>query len=137
MQEGRFLGHPRGLYLLFAVEMWERFSYYGMRALLALYLVHAATGDNPGRGWSKEAGDGLFGWYTGGVYLLSIAGGLATDRLIGAHRSVVVGGLLIALGHCGLAASGIGTLASSDIGMAVLIARPAPSALGSAYFKPI
>src|SRR5436189_4042652 len=93
-----FLGHPRGLFLLFFVEMWERFSYYGMRALLALYLVHAASGDNPGRGWPKEAGDGLFGWYTGGVYLLSIFGGLATDKLIGAHRSMVVGGLLIALG---------------------------------------
>ena len=59
--EKTFFGHPRGLLLLFFVEMWERFSYYGMRALLALYLVHAATGDNPGRGWSKEAGDGLFG----------------------------------------------------------------------------
>ena len=51
MEEGKLLGHPRGLFIIFAVEMWERFSYYGMRALLALYLVHAATGDNPGRGW--------------------------------------------------------------------------------------
>jgi len=137
MQEGKFLGHPRGLYIIFLVEMWERFSYYGMRALLALYLVHAATGDNPGRGWSKEAGDGLFGWYTGGVYLLSIAGGLATDRLIGAHRSIVVGGLLIALGHCVLAASGIGALASNDAGMAVFIAGLALIVLGTGHFKPI
>ena len=137
MEEGKFLGHPRGLYIIFAVEMWERYSYYGMRALLALYLVHQATGDNPGRGWSKEAGDGLFGWYTGGVYLLSIAGGLATDRLIGAHRSVVIGGLLIALGHCVLAASGIGALASNDAGMAVFIAGLALIVLGTGHFKPI
>jgi proton-dependent oligopeptide transporter, POT family len=137
MDENRFLGHPRGLYLLFFVEMWERFSYYGMRALLALYLVHAATGDNPGRGWPKEAGDGLFGWYTGGVYLLSIFGGLATDKLIGLHRSVVVGGLLIALGHVTLAVSGIGTLAASDAGMAVFIAGLALIVLGTGHFKPI
>ena len=135
--EKTFFGHPRGLLLLFFVEMWERFSYYGMRALLALYLVHAATGDNPGRGWSKEAGDGLFGWYTGGVYLLSIAGGLATDRLIGAHRSVVVGGLLIALGHTVLAASGLGALASNDAGMAVFIAGLVLIVLGTGHFKPI
>ncbi|HYL88728.1 MAG TPA: peptide MFS transporter [Burkholderiales bacterium] len=137
MEKGRFLGHPNGLYLLFFVEMWERFSYYGMRALLALYLVHAASGDNPGRGWSKEAGDGLFGWYTGGVYLLSIAGGLATDRLIGAHRSVVVGGLLIALGHTVLAASGIGALASNDAGMAVFIGGLVLIVMGTGHFKPI
>src|SRR5260221_7819417 len=124
MEEGKLLGHPRGLFIIFAVEMWERFSYYGMRALLALYLVHSASGDNPGRGWSKEAGDGLFGWYTGGVSLLSIAGGLATDRLIGAHRSIVIGGLLIALGPSVLAASRIGTLPSSDVGMAAFIAPP-------------
>src|SRR5581483_5299246 len=102
------LGHPPGLFLIFIVEMWERFSYYG---LLALYLVHSATGANPGRGWPKESGDNLYGWYTGGVYLLSIAGGLITDRVLGAHRSVVVGGLLIALGHLVLAASGIDGLA--------------------------
>ena len=136
MEEGKLLGHPRGLYIIFAVEMWERFSYYGMRALLALYLVHAASGDNPGRGWPKEAGDGLFGWYTGGVYLLSIFGGLATDKLIGAHRSVVVGAVLIALGHTVLAVSGIGALASSDLGMATFIGGLALIVLGTGHFKP-
>src|SRR5919108_3003027 len=134
--EERFLGHPRGLFLIFIVEMWERFSYYGMRALLALYLVHSATGGNPGRGWSKEAGDNLFGWYTGGVYLLSIAGGLITDRVLGTHRSVVVGGLLIALGHSVLAASGIGALASNDLGMSVFIGGLVLIVLGTGHFKP-
>src|SRR5881394_3037774 len=136
MAERRLLGHPPGLFLIFIVEMWERFSYYGMRALLALYLVHAATGGNPGRGWPKEAGDGLFGWYTGGVYLLSIVGGLITDRVLGAHRSVVVGGLLIALGHTVLAVSGIGALASNDLGMSVFIAGLALIVLGTGHFKP-
>jgi len=130
------LGHPPGLFLIFIVEMWERFSYYGMRALLALYLVHSATGANPGRGWPKEAGDNLYGWYTGGVYLLSIAGGLITDRVLGAHRSVVVGGLLIALGHLVLAASGIEGLATNDLGMSVFIAGLVLIVLGTGHFKP-
>ena len=62
------LGHPIGLYVLFFTEMWERFSYYGMRGLLVLYLVTQATGQNPGRGWSKEAASNLYGWYTGMAY---------------------------------------------------------------------
>ena len=63
------LGHPPGLFLLFAVEMWERFSYYGMRGLLVLYLIASTTGNaagfNPGRGWSKPEASTLYGWYTG------------------------------------------------------------------------
>src|SRR5918992_1096371 len=89
------LGHPPGLFLLFLVEMWERFSYYGMRGLLVLYLVAQATGDNPGRGWSKEAAGNLYGWYTGTAYLLPILGGLIADKLIGAHRALIV----IGTGH--------------------------------------
>src|SRR5687768_8467168 len=80
------LGHPPGLFVLFLVEMWERFSYYGMRALLVLYLVQPAFGSNPGRGMSKEAAANLYGWYTGMAYLLPIFGGWVADRLIGAHR---------------------------------------------------
>src|SRR5215218_1289599 len=103
--ERTLLGHPPGLFLLFLVEMWERFSYYGMRGLLVLYLVTAATGENPGRGWSKEAAANLYGWYTGMAYLLPVFGGLIADKLIGAHRSMLVGGLIIALGHVTLARS--------------------------------
>src|SRR6185503_14803408 len=121
-RERTFLGHPVGLSLLFVVEMWERFSYYGMRALLVLYLARSAAGENPGRGWSKEASDNLFGWYTGMAYLLPIVGGLIADRLIGTHRSLVIGALVIALGHIVLAASGIGALAGSALGMSVFIA---------------
>ena len=107
--EGRtLLGHPPGLFVLFLVEMWERFSYYGMRGLLVLYLVSTTAGKNPGRGWSTETAANLYGWYTGMAYLLPIFGGLIADKLIGAHRSMLIGGLIIAMGHIVLACSGAG-----------------------------
>src|SRR5215471_20249743 len=93
------LGHPAGLFLLFLVEMWERFSYYGMRGLLVLYLVQSASPApdaagfvNPGRGWSRADASVLYGWYTGMAYLLPIVGGFVADRVLGTHRSMVVGG---------------------------------------------
>src|SRR4029079_16267932 len=131
-----FLGHPLGLFLLFFVEMWERFSYYGMRALLALYLVRKATGPNPGRGWSKEEGDGLYGYYTGLAYFLPIFGGLIADKLIGAHRSLLIGGLLIAMGHTALAISGLGVLAQSHAGMSIFIMGLVLIVVGTGHFKP-
>src|SRR5215471_10081272 len=137
------LGHPAGLFLLFLVEMWERFSYYGMRGLLVLYLVHAAAPApdasgliNPGRGWSRADASMLYGWYTGLAYLLPIAGGLVADRFLGTHRSLVVGGLLIALGHTVLAVSGLGDLARSDAGMAVFVLGLALIVIGTGHFKP-
>src|SRR5580765_2925881 len=131
------LGHPAGLFLLFLVEMWERFSYYGMRGLLVLYLVQSALpGPNPGRGWSRADASLLYGWYTGLAYLLAIVGGFVADRLLGTHRSMIVGGLVIALGHTVLAASGIGSLAASDTGMAVFVFGLALIAIGTGHFKP-
>jgi POT family proton-dependent oligopeptide transporter len=137
------LGHPPGLFLLFLVEMWERFSYYGMRGLLVLYLVHSATPPpdaagfaNPGRGWSRADASLLYGWYTGLAYLLPIAGGLVADRLLGTHRSMVVGGLLIALGHGVLAVSGLGDLARTDAGMSVFVLGLALVVIGTGHFKP-
>ena len=67
-----FLGHPVGLFILFFTEMWERFSYYGMRAILVLYLVQATTDTNPGLGWSNGEALALYGWYTMLVYVASI-----------------------------------------------------------------
>ncbi|HET6250514.1 MAG TPA: peptide MFS transporter [Tepidisphaeraceae bacterium] len=131
-----FLGHPLGLYVLFLVEMWERFSYYGMRGLLVLYLHAQMTGSNPGRGWSKEAASNLYGWYTGMAYFLPVFGGLIADKLIGAHRSMIVGGLAIALGHIVLAASGIGTLEYSHLGMAIFVAGLVLITVGTGHFKP-
>src|SRR5262245_12093385 len=137
------LGHPPGLSLLFLVEMWERFSYYGMRGLLVLYLVHSATPApdaagfvNPGRGWSRADASLLYGWYTGLAYLLPIAGGLVADRFLGTHRSLVVGGLLIALGHTVLAVSGLGDLGHSQLGMSVFVLGLALIVIGTGHFKP-
>src|SRR4051812_12032414 len=75
-QQTTFMGHPPGLFLLFLVEMWERFSYYGMRALLVLYLMARLNDQqNPGRGWAEKDANYLYGWYTGLAYLLPLLGG--------------------------------------------------------------
>jgi len=99
-----FLGHPRGLYLLFATEMWERFSYYGMRALLVLYAVATTTAANPGLGWGKGQALTLYAWYTGFVYFTPVIGGWLADNYLGQRRSVIIGGVLMALGQWALAA---------------------------------
>lgn len=99
IQREEFLGHPKGLYILFFTELWERFSYYGMRAILVLYLVASATGDNPGFGWTNGEALELYGWYTMLVYIASIPGGIVADRLWGQKRTVLIGGLLLCAGH--------------------------------------
>lgn len=96
-------GHPKGLFILFFTELWERFSYYGMRAILVLYLVSQAKGDNPGLGWTDTEALSLYGWYTMAVYLASIPGGYIADRFIGQKKAVMFGGLLLCLGHSVLA----------------------------------
>ena len=95
----QFLGHPKGLYVCFLTEMWERFSYYGMRALLLLYLTkyHLFSDDN---------GYNLVGAYGGLVYAMPVIGGLLADRYLGMRKSVVFGGLLLVLGHFGMAFEG-------------------------------
>jgi POT family proton-dependent oligopeptide transporter len=90
---------PPGLFLLFGVEMWERFSYYGMRAFLVLFLVSTAGGF----GWTKEQASHLYGWYTGLVYLTPLVGGYLADRFLGTHRALIIGGTVIAAGHFCLA----------------------------------
>ncbi len=98
-EETEFFGHPMGLWVLFTTEMWERFCYYGMRAFLVLYLISSIRSSNPGFGWSEESAYELYGWFTGSVYLLPVLGGYIADRFIGQHRSVLWGGVLIALGE--------------------------------------
>lgn len=95
----QWFGHPIGLFVLFFTELWERFSYYGMRGILVLFLVAQASGENPGFGWSEENALALYGWYTMLVYVASIPGGLLADRLLGQKRSVMLGGLLLCVGH--------------------------------------
>ena len=92
-------GHPKGLYILFFTELWERFSYYGMRAILVLYLISNVGGDNPGFGWDESDAISLYGTYTMLVYVMSIAGGLIADKLWGQKRTVLIGGLLLCAGH--------------------------------------
>ncbi len=113
-----FLGHPRGLGLLFMAEMWERFSYYGMRALLVLYLVNSLQ-------WDKARAAGLYGTYTMLVYLTPMIGGYLADRYIGTHRSLLLGGMIIASGHFVLAFPGM-TAFYTGLGLVVI---------GTGFFK--
>lgn len=92
-----FLGHPRGLATLFNVELWERFSYYGMRAILLYFLIDTVA--NGGLGLDEAAGTAVVTIYGSAVYLLSVVGGFAADRVIGAARSVLWGGVVIMAGH--------------------------------------
>ncbi|CAM1370497.1 Di/tripeptide permease YjdL [Tenacibaculum litoreum] len=96
-------GHPAGLYVLFFTEMWERFSYYGMRAILVLYLVAQTTDENAGLGWSNGDALSLYGTYTMLVYLMSIPGGWIADKVLGQKKSVLYGGILLVAGHSVLA----------------------------------
>lgn len=96
-------GHPIGLFVLFLTEMWERFSFYGMRAILTLYLVSKTTDANSGLGWSSSEALNLYGWYTMFVYLMSIPGGYIADKFLGQKKSVLIGGILLVFGHAILA----------------------------------
>ncbi|WP_459212698.1 peptide MFS transporter [Aquimarina rhabdastrellae] len=92
-------GHPVGLYILFFTEMWERFSYYGMRALLTLYLVQKTTDPNAGLGWADSESIMLYGWYTMLVYVMSIPGGMIADKILGQKKAVLYGALVLVAGH--------------------------------------
>ena len=99
VHERQLFGHPAGLYILFFTEMWERFSYYGMRALFVLFLVAETTSSNAGFGWTNEEALVLYGTYTMLVYLASVPGGWVADRLLGQRKTVMLGGALLCIGH--------------------------------------
>ena len=101
METKGFFGHPPGLSTLFFTEMWERFSYYGMRALLVLYMVAAVS--EGGLGFETADATAIYGLYTASVYFLPLIGGWIADRFIGAKRATFIGGVIIALGHFTLA----------------------------------
>jgi len=103
VKQKELFGHPVGLYVLFFTEMWERFSYYGMRAILVLYLVGATTESNAGLGWTNGEALALYGWYTMLVYVASIPGGWIADKFLGQKKSVLYGGILLVAGHSILA----------------------------------
>ena len=117
-----FFGHPRGLSTLFFTEMWERFSYYGMRALLILFMTDAVTG----MGMTTERAGAIYGLYTFAVYALALPGGWIADRLVGQRRAVLYGGVLIALGHYSLAVPAVATF---YLGLLLI-------ALGTGLLKP-
>lgn len=99
----QLFGQPVGLYFLFFTEMWERFSYYGMRAILVYYLVQETTGKNPGLGWANGDALILYGWYTMLVYVACIPGGLIADNWLGQKKAVMWGAIALVIGHSVLA----------------------------------
>lgn len=122
----KVLGHPAGLFVLFFTEMWERFSYYGMRAILVIFLTGSLLGDNPGWEWSSSAALSLLGTYAMLVYLTPLLGGWLADNKIGYRMAVVIGALLMTIGHASMA---IETPTFLYIGIAFLI-------VGNGFFKP-
>ena len=106
--ESRWIGHPRGLFILFMTEMWERFSYYGMRALLILYLT---------KHWLYEDGEAglIYGSYAALVYAMPVLGGMIADRYLGLKKAIVFGACLLVLGHFGMAFEGPATLIADGV----------------------
>jgi POT family proton-dependent oligopeptide transporter len=119
-----FFGHPRGLSTLFFTEMWERFSYYGMRALLILFMTAAVA--NGGLGFPVSKAGAIYGLYTAMVFLLSLPGGWLADRITGQRRAVLWGGMIIALGHYSMA---IPSLTTFYVGLALIV-------VGTGLLKP-
>jgi POT family proton-dependent oligopeptide transporter len=103
--EKQWFGHPRGLATLFFTEMWERFSYYGMRALLILYMVGSTQ--KPGLGFGEKNAATIYGAYTFLVYFMGMPGGYIADRWLGHYRAVLIGGIIIACGHFSMAVPGL------------------------------
>jgi len=98
--ERELFGHPIGLYVLFFTEMWERFSYYGMRSILVIYMIAQATNENgPGLAWTELEAYQLYGWYVMLVYLISIPGGILADKVLGQKKTVMLGAVLLSIGH--------------------------------------
>ncbi len=119
-----FFGHPRGLSTLFFTEMWERFSYYGMRALLILFMT--ATVAKGGLGFSTSKAGAIYGLYTAMIYLFGLPGGWLADRILGLRRGVLWGGVIIALGHFSMA---IPTMNTFYLGLALIV-------IGTGLLKP-
>lgn len=118
-RKGEFLGHPAGLYVLFFTEMWERFSYYGMRALLVLYMVNYFK-------WTQSDASTIYKWYTSLVYLTPLLGGFLADRYLGNKWAIVIGATLMAIGHFCMAFEQLSVFYAA---LVFLI-------LGNGFFKP-
>lgn len=124
--ESTFFGHPKGLSTLFYTEMWERFSYYGMRALLTLFMTTSTIEANPGLGFDVATATAIYGLYTGLVYLLALPGGWIADNLWGQRKAIWVGGWIIAAGHFTMA---VPTLSTFFLGLILIT-------IGTGLLKP-
>lgn len=125
--ETKVFGHPAGLFVLFFTEMWERFSFYGMRVLLINFLTMAVVGVQfPGWGWTSEVSGALFGTYAGLLYLTPLVGGMLADKYLGYRLAVVIGSIIMTLGHVMMAFE---TETSLYVGLALLV-------IGTGFFKP-
>jgi POT family proton-dependent oligopeptide transporter len=124
LDEKGFLGHPRGLPTLFFTELWERFSYYGMRAILVLYMVAPLA--QGGLGFDTKRATSLYGTYTMCVYLAALPGGLIADRWLGARLAVLVGGIIIAMGHFSMVFT---TMTAFYLGLVLIT-------IGTGFLKP-
>ena len=122
----KVIGHPAGLFVLFFTEMWERFSFYGMRILLVLFLTAPILSDNPGWDWPREHALALIGTYASLLYLTPIVGGWVADKITGYRIAVVIGCLIMTLGHASMA---LETTATFYLGLALLV-------IGTGFFKP-
>ena len=135
--------HPAGLWVLFTTELWERFAFYTMRAILVLYLVSISMGDTPGFGWTEAEAYKLYGWYTGLVYLSPLLGGWIADRFIGQRMCVIIGAILMALGEFVLAAAEFVRIGNVDVNLGTdpaamwtFYAGLGLMILGNGFFKP-
>lgn len=124
--DSNVLGHPAGLFVLFFTEMWERFSFYGMRVLLINFLTMSIIGINPGWGWTSENAGALYGTYAGLLYLTPIIGGYLADKKLGYRLTVIIGCIIMALGHASMA---VETQWSLYLGLGLLV-------VGTGFFKP-
>lgn len=124
--QSKVLGHPAGLFVLFFTEMWERFSFYGMRVLLINFLTMAIIGTNPGWEWDIGVASTLFATYAGLLYLTPILGGIIADKFLGYRMSVAVGAIVMTLGHACMA---LDTEITLYLGLALLV-------IGTGFFKP-
>jgi len=122
----KVLGHPAGLFILFFTEMWERFSFYGMRILLVLFLTAPILSDNPGWDWPREHALALIGTYASLLYLTPIIGGWIADKITGYRLAVVIGCIIMTLGHASMAME---STPSFYLGLALLV-------VGTGFFKP-
>lgn len=122
----KVIGHPAGLFVLFFTEMWERFSFYGMRILLVLFLTAPILSDNPGWEWPREHALALIGTYASLLYLTPIIGGWIADKITGYRIAVVIGCVIMTLGHAAMA---LETTMSFYLGLALLV-------IGTGFFKP-